>query len=370
MKSINCLSALLLLSLIACKPSTDGPSETEELNPRVWSPLYQMGDNVALGTFQIGNDYSVTFLNSVLHKNASGLEVFPAQTSYGYVPLNAAPGLARNTIAYISRDSLYIAKNDALEFTKNLGSIVDYGIDKVNYKVQESTYFSESILVNDRNDIIIPLQNIFAEKPAYAYFRVTGNPGINSLVSVSDFGIVDIPSVFINNNEKVFDKVAQVNDAFFFIFEKSGLFRAEGNSVLKVLQGKQTIDVFTYGSKIAAALRDSLNNKLFFSSDNGRSFTNSNTFPALDSTITCSQSFYSDGTDIYSFSDCGESGIYNHKLMGTSIVTKKLNENGINNFKPTGFIIENNQLLYASYQGIFTANKDSIFEMVPDTTNN
>lgn len=355
----------LILIATACAFILACAKEKVETNnvyiSNTWKPVHLGAGNNALNAKQIGSQYYIGFSESLLSLNAAGENRVAMPRSYSYMPYGGAPGMAFNTIAYLSRDSVYIGKITNLDRIKAVTSLSDLGVNGFTYVHQLADKYSDGIMVNEFNEMIIPLYKPFSSKLAYAYLSVVGDVADTLPVFLGQSGTTDEING-LEEGEISFKKVIQADNAFFFLAHKSGLYKVQRNFVLKTLLATNILDVFKHGNKLAAVVKDSLVNRLYLSSSNGESWNTVNNFPALDTLSTCSRSFFSDGTEIFSYSDCVDDGLLSHKLVGSSVVTRKLKVDGVDGYEGTGMIIESDRILFATRQGVFAAKRDSIYE--------
>lgn len=345
----------------ACKKD-DSNTTTFVAANTTWKSVYVGSGNNAVNSFQAGSEYYISFEESLLNVIGGNDSRTALGKSFGYLALNGAPGMAYNTLSYISRDSLYVAKNTALNNTKAIGKLSDFGINNFSYVHQLADVYSEAVLINEFNEIIIPLFKPFDNRLAYAYLSLTGNVADSVPVSVDKQGIVDfVPG--LNSLDKSFKKAISANNQFFFLTENSGLYKVQNDIIVKTLLGDNVMDVFVHGTRLGAVVQDTTNgSKMYFSQDQGSSWTNVNQFPALDTLDACSRSFFSDGIEIFSYSDCGLDGLLSHTLSGSTVVTRKVKTDGVDNFQGVGMIMESSRLLFATKQGVFEAKRDSLYE--------
>jgi hypothetical protein len=326
-----------------------------------WSPVFLGAGNNAINATQIGSEYYIGFSESIL-TNIGGVENRVATPrSYSYLPNGAAPGFAYNTMAYVGRDSVYIAKLNAVERTKAVAKLSDLGVNGFSYVYQIADKHSDGVMVNEFNEMIIPLYQPFQQKLAYAYLNVVGDVADSLPVYLGETGTVG-DMTGLDADEATFKKVVQSKNAFFFITNNSGLYKVERSSSKKTLLANNIMDVFLHGGNLAAVVKDSTVNRLYISSNNGDSWTTVNNFPLLDTLDNCSRSFFSDGIEFFSYSDCGIEGLFSHKLVGNTVQSQKLKVDGVDGFEGTGMIIESNRILFATRQGVFEANREGIYE--------
>lgn len=352
--------SLLCLVFTACQKETAKTVTIASNN--TWKPVYVGSGNNAVNSFQAGSEYYISFEESLLNVIGGNDSRTALGKSFGYISLNGAPGMAYNTLAYISRDSLYVAKNTSLENTKAVGKLSDFGINNFSYVHQLADVYSEAVLINEYNEIIIPLFKPFENKVAYAYLSLAGDVADSLPVSVKSQGLVDFfPG--INSADKSLKRVVTANNQFFFLTENSGLYKVQNDIIVKTLLGKNIMDVFVHGTRLGAVVQDTLNgSRMYFSQDNGASWTTVNQFTALDTLDICSRSFFSDGKEIFSYSDCGLDGLFSHTLSGSNVVTRKVKVDGVENFQGVGMVLESDRLFFNTKQGVFAASRDSLYE--------
>lgn len=327
-----------------------------------WKPLHLGAGNNVLNTAQIGSEHYIGFSESILTQVGGNQNRFATARNYHYLPNNAAPGFAYNTVAYVSRDSVFIAKLSNLDRTKAIAKLSDLGINNFSSTYQLADVYSDGILVNEFNEMIIPLYKPFEDEPTYAYLSVVGDVSDSLEVFLGENGVVEEING-LDVGERSFKKIVQAKNTFFFITHHSGLFKVSKNFAIKTLIGENIMDVFQHGNNLAAVVKDTTNkvNRLYLSGNNGDSWTTINNFPALDTLSDCSRSFFSDGTEIFSYSDCAIEGLFSHKLVGSTVQSTQLKVDGVDGFQGTGMIIQPNQLIFATKQGVFSASRDSIY---------
>jgi hypothetical protein len=359
LKNLILFIATCLLFLACTKEKT---VTNEVFIDNTWKPVYLGAGNTVLNATQIGAEYYIGFSESVLTLIGGAENRYPTKRSYAYMPLDAAPGFAYNTTAYVSRDSIYIAKLSNLEETKAVAKLSELGVDGFSYAYQLADVYSDGILVNEFNEMIIPLYKTFEQKLAYAYLSVVGDVGSTDQVFLGDNGLVDEING-LEEGEYAFKKIIQSKNYFFFLTHNSGLYKVQRNFAVKTLLGQNIMDVFQHGGNLAAVVKDTVTsvNRLYISTNNGDSWSTVNNFPALDTLNNCSRSFFSDGSEIFSYSDCAVDGLFSHKLVGNSVSTTKLKVDGVDGFQGRGMIIEGDRLLFATQQGVFSAHRDSIY---------